>query len=56
MPRAEMAGGRLTRLCDYGVMRMSPGQERVVVLGFAGMDDAQMEQGLEALHRAWMQA
>ena len=56
IPRAEMAGVRLTRLCDYGVMRMSPGQERVVVLGFAGMDDAQMEQGLEALHRAWMQS
>jgi len=28
--------------------------ERVVLLGFAGMDEAAIESGLEALHRAWM--
>ena len=54
IPRAEMAGVKLTRLCDYGVMRMLPEHERVVVLGFAGMDEKQIERGLEALCRAWM--
>ena len=29
------------------------GVERVVLLGFAGMDEAQIEAGLEALRRAW---
>jgi len=53
IPRAQMAGVKLTRLCDYGVMRMQPEHERVVVLGFAGMDEKQIEQGLEALCRAW---
>ena len=54
IPRAEMAGVKLTRLCDYGVMRMQPGVERVVLLGFAGMDESQIEKGLEALQKAWM--
>ncbi|MBQ7826207.1 MAG: PLP-dependent aminotransferase family protein, partial [Clostridia bacterium] len=54
IPRAEMVGVKLTRLCDYGVMRMQPGVERVVLLGFAGMDESQIEKGLEALQKAWM--
>ena len=52
--RAQMAGVRLTRLCDYGVMRMQPQHERVVLLGFAGMDEEQIDQGLRALYKAWM--
>lgn len=51
--RAQMAGVKLTRLCDYGVMRMRPEHERVVLLGIAGMDETQIEQGLEALYEAW---
>ena len=54
IPRAQMAGVKLTRLCDYGVMRMQPDDERVVLLGFAGMDEAQIEAGLDALYKAWM--
>jgi len=53
VPRAAQAGVRLTRLCDYGVMQMGPRVERVVLLGFSGMDEAQIEAGLEALRRAW---
>lgn len=52
--RAQMAGVKLTRLCDYGVMRMDENAQRVVLLGFAGMDEGQIEKGLEALRRAWM--
>ena len=53
VPRAEQAGVKLTRLCDHGVMRMGAKAERVVLLGFSGMDEAQLEKGLEALKRAW---
>ena len=53
VPRAEQAGVKLTRLCDHGVMRMGAQAERVVLLGFSGMDEAQIEKGLEALKRAW---
>ena len=45
---------RLTRLTDYGVMEPGREHERVVLLGFAGMDEAAIEAGLEALRRAWM--
>lgn len=51
--RAQMAGVKLTRLCDYGVMRMRPEHERVVLLGIAGMDETKIEQGLKALYEAW---
>jgi len=51
---AAQVGVRLTRLCDYGVMQTDEALERVVLLGFAGMDEAAIEEGLEALHRAWM--
>ena len=54
VPCAQMAGVKLTRLCDYGVMRMQPQHERVVLLGFAGMDEEQIDQGLRALYKAWM--
>jgi len=51
--RAEMAGVKLTRLCDYGVMRMEGAAERMVLLGFAGMDERAIEEGLCALKKAW---
>ncbi|MBR4038776.1 MAG: PLP-dependent aminotransferase family protein [Clostridia bacterium] len=51
---AARAGVRLTRLCDYGVMETGREYERVVLLGFAGMDEQAIGEGLEALHRAWM--
>ena len=51
---AAQAGVRLTRLTDYGVMELGREHERVVLLGFAGMDEAAIEAGLEALRRAWM--
>jgi len=54
VPLAAQAGVRLTRLSDYGVMETDKALERVVLLGFAGMDEAAIESGLEALHRAWM--
>ena len=53
-PLAAQAGVRLTRLADYGVMETGRETERVVLLGFAGMDESAIEEGLEALHRAWM--
>ena len=53
VPRAEQVGVKLTRLCDHGVMRMGEKAERVVLLGFSGMDEAQIEKGLEALRRVW---
>ena len=53
IPRAEMEGVKLTRLCDYGVMRMDEAAQRVVLLGFAGMDENAIEEGLCALRRAW---
>ena len=54
MPLAAQAGVKLTRLADYGVMQTDKSLERVVLLGFAGMDEEAIESGLEALHRAWM--
>ena len=54
IPRAAAQGVRLTRLCDYGVMRAAPGQERVVLLGFAGMNEEEICAGLKALKKAWM--
>jgi GntR family transcriptional regulator/MocR family aminotransferase len=51
---AARSGVRLTRLCDYSVMRTDPAQERVVLLGFAGMDEEEICAGLKALHEAWM--
>ena len=54
VPLAAQAGVRLTRLCDYGVMQPGTGSERVVLLGFAGMDETELEEGLRALKRAWM--
>lgn len=52
VPLAAQAGVRLTRLCDYGVMRGGQ-DERVVLLGFSGMDEDAIEEGLAALKRAW---
>ena len=50
---AAQAGVKLTRLADYGVMRPSAEDERTVLLGFAGMDEEQIGQGLAALGKAW---
>lgn len=52
-PLAEQAGVKLTRICDYSVMPMPESAQRVVLLGFSGMDEKQIEAGLEALHKAW---
>ena len=54
IPLAARAGVRLTRLADYGVMQQGQESERVVLLGFAGMDENAIEEGLGALRRAWM--
>ena len=54
IPLAAQHGVRLTRLTDYGVMQTDKAYERVVLLGFAGMDEAAIEEGLAALRRAWM--
>ena len=54
MPLAARAGVRLTRLCDYGVMETGKELERVVLLGFAGMDEEAIGEGLEALRRVWI--
>ena len=51
---AAREGVRLTRLCDYGVMETGKEYERVVLLGFAGMDEETIGEGLKALYRAWM--
>ncbi len=53
VPLAARAGVKLTRLVDYGVMRADPAQERVVLLGFAGMDEEEIRAGLAALKKAW---
>ena len=52
--RAAHAGVRLTRLCDYGVMDASEQDERVVLLGFAGLGEEAIAQGLGALAKAWL--
>jgi len=54
IPLAAQAGVKLMRLSEYGVMETDKALERVVLLGFAGMDEAAIESGLEALYRAWM--
>ena len=48
-PLAEQAGVHLTRLSDYAVMQND--ESRVVLLGFSGMDEDQIRQGLSALKR-----
>lgn len=53
-PRAAQAGVRLTRLADFCVMPPAPQQERIVLLGFAGMDEEEICAGLSALKKAWM--
>ena len=50
-PLAEQAGVYLTRLSDYAVMQND--ESRVVLLGFSGMDEEQIRQGLSALKKAW---
>lgn len=50
---AAREGVQLTRLSDYGVMQPGGDTERVVLLGFAGMDEGEIEAGLRALQRAW---
>ncbi len=52
VPLAAQAGVKLTRLIDYGTMHRGEG-ERTVLLGFAGMDEDGIEQGLKALKKAW---
>jgi len=54
IPLAAQAGVKLMRLSEYGVMETDKALERVVLLGFAGMDEAAIESGLEALYRVWM--
>lgn len=54
VPLAAQAGVRLTRLADYGVMQTDRAAERIVLLGFAGMDETRIEEGLKALYKAWM--
>ena len=51
---AARAGVRLTRLSDYGVMQSGTPGERVVLLGFAGLDEQGIEEGLRALAAAWL--
>ena len=51
VPLAEQAGVHLTRLSDYAVMQND--ESRVVLLGFSGMDEEQIRQGLSALQKAW---
>ena len=36
------------------LLGMQPDDERVVLLGFAGMDEAQIEAGLDVLYKVWM--
>ncbi|MBQ7887976.1 MAG: PLP-dependent aminotransferase family protein [Clostridia bacterium] len=54
VPLAARQGVKLTRLADYGVMETGKELERVVLLGFAGMDEQAISEGLEALYRAWI--
>ncbi|MBR3796835.1 MAG: PLP-dependent aminotransferase family protein [Clostridia bacterium] len=53
VPLAAHAGVKLTRLADHGVMQTGAESERVVLLGFAGMDECAIEEGLKALKKAW---
>lgn len=54
VPLASRAGVKLTQLSDYGVMHIGKENERVVLLGFAGMDEEAIAQGMAALKKAWM--
>ena len=54
IPLAARVGVKLTRLADYGVMQQDGESSRVVLLGFAGMDETAIKEGLKALSRAWM--
>lgn len=54
LPLAAQAGVRLTRLCDYSVMLPDAQSERVVLLGFAGMDEEAIREGLRVLKKAWL--
>lgn len=53
IPLAEQAGVKLSKLTDYGVMMPGHDTDRVVLLGFAGMDEGQIGEGLQALAQAW---
>ena len=52
VPRARAAGIRLSRLSDYRVME-DPTEDRTVMLGFSGMDEKNIVDGLKALAKAW---
>ena len=52
VPRAAAAGVRLSRLYDYQMMGGNAG-DRTVLLGFAGMDESGIAEGLSALREAW---
>lgn len=54
VPLAAQVGVKLSRLADYGVMQPGRETERTVILGFAGMDEEEIEKGLAALKKAWM--
>ena len=53
VPRAAQAGVRVSRLCDHGIVSPGAREERSVLLGFAGMDEAAIEAGMAQLARAW---
>lgn len=52
VPAAARAGVRLTRLSDYALMEGAK-QDRTVLLGFAGMDEERILEGLDRLAGAW---
>ena len=52
VPRAREAGIRLSRLADYSVIPPH-GENRTVLLGFAGLDEQGIAEGLAALAAAW---
>lgn len=54
--RAAQYGVRVKRLAEYGVMRTGADMERMVLLGFAGMDEEKIQSGIEQLRQAWIEA
>ncbi len=52
IPRARAAGVLLSLLSDYRVME-APEEDRTVLLGFSGMDEKSIREGLKALASAW---
>ena len=52
VPAARRAGVLLSRVTDYAVAASGEG-EREVLLGFSGMDEAAIGEGLRALAAAW---